>query len=227
MALAIMRDPVSGKNFSGVQGYRLYLYGEQSATTMSFSAPYAPKKIDYAGWRQDWTTVERPGGKPLLLRKQQPLHTMAFTITVGEQDPLASQAPALEALKVMAKTRERVYVRYSVSEAGLWRITDLTVSSEERHPVTNEITRATASLTLTEASDPAPAVGPVTGGAGGGGAPAPPAQRIHTVVRGDCLWNLAKAYYGNALRWPSIYDANRGSIRDPHWIFPGQRFVIP
>ena len=28
------------------------------------------------------------------------------------------------------------------------------------------------------------------------------------VVRGDCLWNIAKAVYGNPYKWPMIADAN-------------------
>ena len=49
----------------------------------------------------------------------------------------------------------------------------------------------------------------------------------HTVVKGDCLWNIAKEYYGDASRWPEIYEANKGKIKDPHWIYPGQVFTIP
>ncbi|MBN2380043.1 LysM peptidoglycan-binding domain-containing protein [candidate division WOR-3 bacterium] len=49
------------------------------------------------------------------------------------------------------------------------------------------------------------------------------------VVWGDCLWKIANsiAVYGNASRWPEIYEANRDVIEDPHWIYPGEVFVIP
>jgi len=46
-------------------------------------------------------------------------------------------------------------------------------------------------------------------------------------VKGDCLWNIAQRFYGQGALWPRIFDANRSQIKDPHWIFPGQRFVIP
>lgn len=56
---------------------------------------------------------------------------------------------------------------------------------------------------------------------------APPTSgAVHTVVRGDTLWGLAQRYCGSGHRWRQIYQANQGQIRDPHWIYPGQRFVI-
>lgn len=232
MTVVVMRDPITGKNFNGIAGKRLFLFGETTGS-MSFSAPFAPKTIDYNGFVQDWATVERPGGKPLLLRKQEMLETLSFTVMIGEQDRQASQIAEVLALKALARTRERVLMRYSSTEAGLWRVTELSFSSEERADADNEITRMTASFTLTEASDPAAAVGPVTGGATGGGgggagaAPPPPAQQVHTVVGGDTLWGISARYYGDGTQWPRIFDANRDQIKDPHWIYPGQEFVIP
>jgi hypothetical protein len=49
----------------------------------------------------------------------------------------------------------------------------------------------------------------------------------HVVVKGDCLWDIAGHYYGNPFLWPVIYEANKDSIADPHWIYPGEVFVIP
>lgn len=49
----------------------------------------------------------------------------------------------------------------------------------------------------------------------------------HVVVVGNTLWDLAAAFYGNPFQWPRIYDANTDRIEDPHWIYPGQMFLIP
>jgi nucleoid-associated protein YgaU len=47
------------------------------------------------------------------------------------------------------------------------------------------------------------------------------------VVRGDSLWRISRATYGNGIRYTVIYSANRDQIRDPDLIYPGQIFVLP
>ncbi len=59
--------------------------------------------------------------------------------------------------------------------------------------------------------------------------PPPPPPRpgpVHTVERGDTLWDLAARYCGSGHEWRSIFQANRDKIKDPHWIYPGQEFRI-
>ena len=58
--------------------------------------------------------------------------------------------------------------------------------------------------------------------------PAPAASQTYTVVKGDCLWNIAKKFYGNGSKYTVIYDANRGVIGgNPNLIYPGQVLTIP
>lgn len=54
-----------------------------------------------------------------------------------------------------------------------------------------------------------------------------PTTKNYTVVRGDCLWNIAKKYYGNGSQYTKIYNANRDKIKNPNLIYPGQVLVIP
>jgi nucleoid-associated protein YgaU len=56
-----------------------------------------------------------------------------------------------------------------------------------------------------------------------------PTEWSYTVVKGDCLWNIAKKkdYYGNGFAWPKIYKANRDKIKNPDLIYPAQVFTIP
>lgn len=44
---------------------------------------------------------------------------------------------------------------------------------------------------------------------------------------GDCLWNLAKKYYGDPWKWKLIYLANQDQIADPSKLFPKQELIIP
>lgn len=56
---------------------------------------------------------------------------------------------------------------------------------------------------------------------------APGLPTTYKVVSGDCLWNIAKKYYGNGSKYTLIYNANKGKIKNPNLIYPGQVLTIP
>lgn len=47
-----------------------------------------------------------------------------------------------------------------------------------------------------------------------------PKPKIHTVVRGDTLWAIAKRYLGSGARYPELAKLN--NIKNPNLIYPGQ-----
>jgi nucleoid-associated protein YgaU len=47
------------------------------------------------------------------------------------------------------------------------------------------------------------------------------------ISRGDNLWRISQRIYGQGFRYTEIYGANRGQIRNPNLIYPGQVFVVP
>lgn len=61
----------------------------------------------------------------------------------------------------------------------------------------------------------------------------------YKVQSGDCLWNIAKAAYGDGSMWTLIYEANKDTIEaaaqahgkdsssNGHWIYPDTQLVIP
>lgn len=58
--------------------------------------------------------------------------------------------------------------------------------------------------------------------------PAPVTAQTYTVVKGDCLWNIAKKFYGNGSKYSIIYNANKRVIGgNPNLIYPGQVLTIP
>lgn len=63
---------------------------------------------------------------------------------------------------------------------------------------------------------------------GPGNSRAPAAQQSYTVARGDCLFNIAKRFYGDGAMYPAIYEANRETIGgNPNRIYAGQVLTIP
>jgi len=54
-----------------------------------------------------------------------------------------------------------------------------------------------------------------------------PEAQMHTVVSGDTLSKIAKKYYGNAGKYPVIFEANKPMLKDPDKIYPGQVLRIP
>lgn len=55
-----------------------------------------------------------------------------------------------------------------------------------------------------------------------------PSGGSYVVKKGDCLWKIAKQFYGNGSQWQKIYNANKAVIGgNPNLIYPGQQFVIP
>lgn len=65
------------------------------------------------------------------------------------------------------------------------------------------------------------------------------ASKSYTVKSGDCLWNIAKKFYGSGAKWTTIYNANKSIIESTakkygkksssngHWIYPGTKLTIP
>jgi nucleoid-associated protein YgaU len=56
--------------------------------------------------------------------------------------------------------------------------------------------------------------------------PEPEAQ-YHAVVSGDNLSKIAKKYYGDANKYPVIFEANKPMLSHPDKIYPGQMLRIP
>ena len=61
--------------------------------------------------------------------------------------------------------------------------------------------------------------------------PAPDATKggtqEYTIQPGDTLSRLAQKHYGDGLKWNKIYEANKQTVKNPNYIFVGQKIVIP
>ena len=63
--------------------------------------------------------------------------------------------------------------------------------------------------------------------------PQPPAKEpepeftFYTIESGDSLSKIAKKYYGDAMKWNTLFEANREVIQNPDLIYPGQVIRVP
>ena len=70
----------------------------------------------------------------------------------------------------------------------------------------------------------------VTGGSSavvGAGGTGEWSSRTYTVEKGDTLSKIAKEMYGDANKYPVIFEANKPMLKDPDKIYPGQVLRIP
>ena len=54
-----------------------------------------------------------------------------------------------------------------------------------------------------------------------------PEATFYTVQSGDSLSKIAKEQYGDAMKYPVIFEANKPMLTDPDKIYPGQVLRIP
>ncbi|MGV6801088.1 MAG: peptidoglycan-binding protein LysM [bacterium] len=56
---------------------------------------------------------------------------------------------------------------------------------------------------------------------------AAPEAKMYEVKSGDSLSKIAKEFYGDAMKYPIIFEANKPMLSDPDKIYPGQMLRIP
>jgi nucleoid-associated protein YgaU len=96
--------------------------------------------------------------------------------------------------------------------------------------------------TRQERPPPAPAVASAKAPAPPKATPTPPAaaaktaataappvdgSQEYTVVSGDTLSHLAMRYYGDHYQWSKIYEANKSTMKNPNFLYIGQKLFIP
>ena len=53
------------------------------------------------------------------------------------------------------------------------------------------------------------------------------AAQEYTVKVGDTLSKLAERFYNSISKWEKIYEANKDTLKNPHYIYVGQKLIIP
>jgi NitT/TauT family transport system substrate-binding protein len=130
------------------------------------------------------------------------LDSSGFIDRVYKSGAVAKAAPRPETVAAPALTQGKPPVQIADAKTK-------PVATEERtKPVAKQIT---TSSEKTSASAPI---------AKAGGQP-------YTVRAGDTLGRIAEQFYSNSNKWARIYDANRETVKNPNYIFIGQKLMIP
>jgi len=127
----------------------------------------------------------------------------------AEEDARLREAEAKRMLEEEAAKRREDEARRKFEEERL-KAAEAAKAEEDARKRAEEETRARAAEKAKVAAE-----------AGG--------KASHEVVKGECLWNIAKNkdVYENPFMWPLIYKANHDKINDPDMIYPKQVLSIP
>jgi nucleoid-associated protein YgaU len=49
----------------------------------------------------------------------------------------------------------------------------------------------------------------------------------YIIKPGDSLSRLAERFYNSMTKWEKIYEANRDTVKNPNYVYVGQKIVIP
>ena len=140
------------------------------------------------------------------------------TLDYDDRGYVTITGQALPGTIVRAYLDDRMVAEGTAGADGRWRLKPLDPVEQGKHKLRlDRIARDGKPVARLELPFDKVTITPVSGSDG---------RRLH-VVRGDNLWNIARAHYGDGWRHTLIFGANKDQIRDPDLIYPGQVFTLP
>lgn len=199
--------------------------------------PFAPLDINHGERGIEWSEVDRFGTYATFRRTGLKVPTLSFDLTLAAMNSHGHNniLGYLAAFDRMSEENSRVYIHYTIREAGAWLLTGYSATVTHRDTL-HRPTRANVSLTFSRIMDEKAFMGPIKGRSASLKATPKPAAKpkrtntstnlaTYTVKKGDTLWDIAKKYYNNPTLWPKIADRN--GVKNPKLLQIGKKLVIP
>lgn len=168
--------------------------------------------------------ISPPAGVPTLV---QPPSTAGVpksadlslsTLVYDDRGQVTVSGLAAPGAVVRAYVNEKMVAEGVAGADGHWRLMPADPIDQEKHRLRlDRIAKDGKPVARLELPFERVVVGPVSSTDG---------RRLH-IVRGDNLWNIARAHYGAGWRHTVIFAANKEQIVDPNLIYPGQILSLP
>lgn len=199
--------------------------------------PFAPNDIDHGERGINWSEVSRYGTYPTFRNTSLKVPTLSFTLMLAAMGSHGKNniLGYLAAFDRMSEENARVYINYTIREAGTWLLTSYNATVTHRDTL-HRPTRADVSLQFTRVMDNRVFLGPIKGRSSSLKVTPKPAATpkktntstnlaTYTVKKGDTLSGIAKRFYNNPNQWAKIADRN--GIKNPKILQVGKVLVIP
>lgn len=199
--------------------------------------PFAPLDINHGERGIEWSEIDRFGTYATFRRTGLKVPTLSFDLELAAMGSHGKNniLGYLAAFDRMSEENARVYIHYTIREAGAWLMTSYSATVTHRDTF-HRPTRANVSFVFSRIMDEKAFMGPIKGRSASLKVTPKPAANpkktntetnlaTYTVKKGDTLWVIAKKYYNNPLLWPRIADRN--GVKNPKLLQIGKKLVIP
>ncbi len=130
------------------------------------------------------------------------LDSSGFIDRLYKSTVVAKASPRVETASAPAGKEKTAPVEAKVRPAG---------TDEKVKPVAKQVPATPDKLPSVQTPAPKPA----------------PASAQYVVKSGDTLSKLAERFYNSVSKWDKIYEANRDTLKNPNYIYIGQKLIIP